>query len=205
MRLSSSTSGMWKRGMAWIMRHRQTKGPETDRPNLNHRATASAASSMCWPDVQTRMSMNARPTQTHLPMFPAGGFWGEGKRRPGCRHEHIRVAAEAPKSCNAGDISIRPLQFPVVISDGSAPPRMHRCRLVELGHRGRAFLGKGFRRRSRQMRIAISVNGQPTRLTTMFVRSAMSGGAPHWTVGRAKGFKVRVASGSPLRTNMANR
>jgi hypothetical protein len=38
--MSGSTSGMWKRGMAWIMRHRQTKEPDTDRPNLNHRATS---------------------------------------------------------------------------------------------------------------------------------------------------------------------
>ena len=26
--------------MAGLMRHRQTKGPETDRPRLNHRATS---------------------------------------------------------------------------------------------------------------------------------------------------------------------
>jgi hypothetical protein len=26
--------------MVWLVRHRQTKGPETDRPNLNHRATS---------------------------------------------------------------------------------------------------------------------------------------------------------------------
>ena len=42
--MSGSTSGMWKRGMAWIVtwivRHRQTKEPDTDRPNLNHRATS---------------------------------------------------------------------------------------------------------------------------------------------------------------------
>src|SRR6266567_3025632 len=31
---------MWKRSMAWIVRHRQTKEPETDRPSLNHRATS---------------------------------------------------------------------------------------------------------------------------------------------------------------------
>ena len=39
-RLSSSMSGMWKRSMAWLMRHRLTKGPGTDRPDLNHRATS---------------------------------------------------------------------------------------------------------------------------------------------------------------------
>jgi hypothetical protein len=37
--MHGSISGVWKRGMAQLMRHRQTKGPETDRPRLNHRAT----------------------------------------------------------------------------------------------------------------------------------------------------------------------
>jgi len=37
--MSGSMSGMWKRGTVWIMRHRQTKGPDTDRPDLNNRAT----------------------------------------------------------------------------------------------------------------------------------------------------------------------
>jgi hypothetical protein len=32
-------SGEWKRSMARLLRHRQPKGPETDRPNLNHRVT----------------------------------------------------------------------------------------------------------------------------------------------------------------------
>ena len=36
---SGSMSGEWKRGMAELVRHRQTKEPETDRPRLNHRAT----------------------------------------------------------------------------------------------------------------------------------------------------------------------
>ena len=39
MRLSGSISGVWKRGTAQLMRHRQTKGPETDRLHINHRAT----------------------------------------------------------------------------------------------------------------------------------------------------------------------
>jgi hypothetical protein len=38
--MSGSMSGMWKRGTVWIMRHRQTKGPDTDRPDLNNRATS---------------------------------------------------------------------------------------------------------------------------------------------------------------------
>ena len=39
-RLSSSMSGMWKRSRERLMRHRQTKEPETDRLLLNHRATS---------------------------------------------------------------------------------------------------------------------------------------------------------------------
>ena len=34
---SGSMSGEWKRGTARLLRHRQTKGPATDRPSLNHR------------------------------------------------------------------------------------------------------------------------------------------------------------------------
>ena len=37
---SGSMSGRWKRSMVPLVRHRQTKGPETDRQNLNHRATS---------------------------------------------------------------------------------------------------------------------------------------------------------------------
>ena len=39
-RTSGSMSGAWKRSREWLVRHRQTKGPETDRPLLNHRATS---------------------------------------------------------------------------------------------------------------------------------------------------------------------
>ena len=39
-RTHGSTGGVWRRGMVGIMRHRQTKGPDTDRPNLNHRVTS---------------------------------------------------------------------------------------------------------------------------------------------------------------------
>ena len=39
-RLSGSMSGMWKRSMVRLVRHRPTKGPATDRQNLNHRATS---------------------------------------------------------------------------------------------------------------------------------------------------------------------
>jgi hypothetical protein len=33
-RKSGLMSGMWKRSMAKLVRHRQPKGPETDRPSL---------------------------------------------------------------------------------------------------------------------------------------------------------------------------
>jgi hypothetical protein len=38
-RTSGSMSGVWKRKMAELVRHRQTKGSATDRLHLNHRAT----------------------------------------------------------------------------------------------------------------------------------------------------------------------
>jgi hypothetical protein len=39
-RTSGSMSGRWKRSTVGLLRHRQTKGPDTDRPYLNHRATS---------------------------------------------------------------------------------------------------------------------------------------------------------------------
>src|SRR4051794_23259389 len=44
-------SGEWKRDTARLVRHRQTKGPETDRPNLPDRATP-------------RLNLSAIPTPT---------------------------------------------------------------------------------------------------------------------------------------------
>jgi hypothetical protein len=38
-RQSGSMSGEWKRGRARLVRHRQPKGPDTDRPYLNYRVT----------------------------------------------------------------------------------------------------------------------------------------------------------------------
>ena len=37
-RMSGSMSGMWKRSMAELLRHRRTKESATDRLTLNHRA-----------------------------------------------------------------------------------------------------------------------------------------------------------------------
>ncbi len=39
-RLSGSTSGRWKRSTVRTVGHRQTKGPATVKPHLNHRATS---------------------------------------------------------------------------------------------------------------------------------------------------------------------
>ena len=39
-RTSGLMSGRWKRSTVRILRHRQTKGPETDRPRLDHGATS---------------------------------------------------------------------------------------------------------------------------------------------------------------------
>jgi hypothetical protein len=39
-RTSGSMSERWKRGKGGLVRHRQPKGPGTDRPSLNHRATS---------------------------------------------------------------------------------------------------------------------------------------------------------------------
>ena len=39
-RTPGSMSGRWKRGRVGLVRHRQTKEPATDRPDLNYRATS---------------------------------------------------------------------------------------------------------------------------------------------------------------------
>ena len=39
-RTPGSMSGMWKRRTVKLLRHRQTKGPDTDRLHLTNRATS---------------------------------------------------------------------------------------------------------------------------------------------------------------------
>jgi hypothetical protein len=46
-------SGMWKQSMVNLVRHRQTKEPETDREHLNHRATSRLY--RCNPLLRRRM------------------------------------------------------------------------------------------------------------------------------------------------------
>jgi len=47
-RTSGSRSGTWKRSRATLVRHRQTKGPATDRRHLNHRATSRLYTIVPW-------------------------------------------------------------------------------------------------------------------------------------------------------------
>ncbi len=54
-RKSGSMSGKWKRSTAGLVRHRQTKAPETDRPRLNQRATS-------------RLYFLSLPPRRHLPI-----------------------------------------------------------------------------------------------------------------------------------------
>ena len=63
MRTSGSMSGMWKRGTVWIMRHRQTKGPVTDRPDLNNRATSR---------LYSLLAVTSRSTFTYAVVRVAG-------------------------------------------------------------------------------------------------------------------------------------
>ena len=70
-RTSGLMSGRWKRSMVGLVRHRQTKGPATDRPHLNHRAT-----SRLYPSAQQK------PATSYGQEANAGGT---AKRRRNCR------------------------------------------------------------------------------------------------------------------------
>jgi|688.fasta_scaffold105046_2 hypothetical protein len=86
---SGSMSGEWKRSMAGLVRHRQPKGPETDRPRLNHRATPRLyfpAAALGWPHRQRRRffwrqeqaSKGQAPTAPRLLRCEAGRQGREG-------------------------------------------------------------------------------------------------------------------------------
>lgn len=75
--------------------------------------SALRASSLCLPDQATKVAANPNPQATHLPMFPAGGFWVKGSAledasnlTSGLRAIRFDQAA-APKTCNPGDIFYR--------------------------------------------------------------------------------------------------
>jgi hypothetical protein len=58
-RTSGSMSGTWKRSRIELVRHRRTKGPETDRLSLNHRAT-----SRLYPLFAFRFSLSTSPVSS---------------------------------------------------------------------------------------------------------------------------------------------
>jgi hypothetical protein len=66
-RPSGSMSGKWKRRMDRLVRHRQPKGPETDRPVLNHRATSRLYNLPRPPALATRKSSVPVERQRTLP------------------------------------------------------------------------------------------------------------------------------------------
>ena len=66
---SGSMSGVWKRGRVRLLRHRPTKGPETDRPSLNHRAT-----SRLYPNIK----VDRRPDLDEIYMAAVHAMTGSG-------------------------------------------------------------------------------------------------------------------------------
>ena len=58
---SGSMSGEWKRSMAELVRHRQTKEPETDRLRLNHRATPRLYLDEAVVPMQARSASERKP------------------------------------------------------------------------------------------------------------------------------------------------
>ena len=73
---SGSMSGEWKRGTARLVRHRRPKGPATDRPSLNHRAT---------PRLYGGHKTSLRRLATiNCPFTTASGGWCSSTRRETC-------------------------------------------------------------------------------------------------------------------------
>ena len=96
---SGLMSGRWKRSMAGLVRHRQTKEPVTDRPRLNHRATSrlysfdtqrfrpfgrpiaqsiANANNGMTSRHENRASTNVRESRTS-PAVTIGSFFGESR------------------------------------------------------------------------------------------------------------------------------
>ncbi len=73
-RTHGSMSGRWKRSMVKLVRHRQTKGPETDRLHLNHRATSRLYSPLradTWRSFPSRTPH--QPNVSETPAFRSNG------------------------------------------------------------------------------------------------------------------------------------
>ena len=80
-----SMSGEWKRSKVRLLRHRQPKGPATDRPSLNHRVTPRLYSVI----FDSRSGCAARDDPL-----------GSGGRRPGSSPIH-KMAVRCPARRNA--------------------------------------------------------------------------------------------------------
>src|SRR5690242_20371063 len=75
-------SGEWKRSTVRLVRHRQTKGPGTDRPHLHHRATPRLYSGL-------PIAMDT------VGEFPSGVIWPESGQA-GVRREGESRTPDAP-------------------------------------------------------------------------------------------------------------
>ena len=62
-RTHGSMSGKWKRSMVRLVRHRQPKGPATDRPHLNHRATLLDSTLRARTDTRRSFPQKKRPVK----------------------------------------------------------------------------------------------------------------------------------------------
>src|SRR4029077_8157358 len=60
-------SGMWKRSMVGLVRHPQTKGRVTDRPDLNHRATSRLYETPTYPTRRSQFGRSGRSAQRQKP------------------------------------------------------------------------------------------------------------------------------------------
>src|ERR1019366_9782259 len=92
-RTHGSTSGVWKRGMVRLLRHRQTKGPEIDRLNLNHRATPRLHGQLA--PNPSRTELSAKPTRLAVQNRVPGG-WHANSSSQGFKVGLMRGAAHDP-------------------------------------------------------------------------------------------------------------
>ena len=93
-RPSGSMSGEWNRSMVKLVRHRQTKEPETDRLLLNHRATPRLYYSIRGVSRQNG-AVQLKAIKVHeVPRELAKFFMDEWSGVP--RRWHRQAADEAP-------------------------------------------------------------------------------------------------------------
>src|SRR5665213_491264 len=98
---------MWKRSMAGIVRHRQTKEPETDRPSLNHRAT-----SRLYPCSQEEFWLHAKsPTHAPTEIWNSYGAGNRGKSPQLLPAEALPQSRTAVALCRLDCLSLPALPF----------------------------------------------------------------------------------------------